>query len=240
MPRENIHHAIILKTAPFGEVDEIITLFSQEAGKVRALAKATKRPESRLRYALQPPMVSSITATDSSRLPKIIRAQPVKSFPNISEDAARAASWFVIAELTMRGTPDEQKNLPLFEAVISALDEINSIDVSKLTAVVIKWKLLFLDALGFGLVQGSEFSANRPKFFSNHAGGFEAAKTGTDAVSINESTWNTYRTIAEAPLENLASLDLPATSELDRLLTSFIEYQLERKIESEAFFKQSV
>src|SRR5690242_8357999 len=122
MPRENQYQAIILKASAFAEADELITIFTKEAGKIRALAKATKKSESKLRYGLQPASVSTITLSTSTTLPKIIRATPSQTFSSVLLDEARAACWFVIAELSIRGTADEQKNETLFNSIETFLE----------------------------------------------------------------------------------------------------------------------
>lgn len=239
MSRETNHQAIVLKTSAFDEADEMITFLSREAGKIRALAKATKRPESRLRYALVPPVISSITITASNRLPKIIRAQPVQLFSNIPTDASRAAAWFVAAELTIRATPDEQKNEVLYGALEQFLYAINKIGTQYIEALVTKWKLLFLDAIGLGVGSTSAF-AEPPAYFSNSAGGFRTAKDSTDAVPVTSQLWQVFISLNQNSIDSMLLLSTSSSlRELDGLLSSFIEYQLERRIQSESFLKQT-
>ena len=49
MPRERTFRleAIVLKRSDFGEADRLLTLFSREQGKLRAIAKGARKPQSR-------------------------------------------------------------------------------------------------------------------------------------------------------------------------------------------------
>ncbi len=53
MPRENTYLSIILKKQAFKEADELITVYTKEAGKLRVLAKSIKSPKSKLQHGLQ-------------------------------------------------------------------------------------------------------------------------------------------------------------------------------------------
>jgi len=46
--------AIILKSADANEVDRILTIYSQELGKINISAKGVKKLESKLRYSIEP------------------------------------------------------------------------------------------------------------------------------------------------------------------------------------------
>src|SRR5947208_3391870 len=78
MPRENTYQAMILKKQAYAEADEIITFFTFEHGKVRALAKSVKSPKSKLQQKLQALFLVQVTLSHS-KFPKIITIKnPVK------------------------------------------------------------------------------------------------------------------------------------------------------------------
>ncbi|MFN2162508.1 MAG: DNA repair protein RecO, partial [Candidatus Promineifilaceae bacterium] len=49
MSRERTYRteAIVLKRSDFGEADRLLTLYSKEFGKIRAIAKGARKPQSR-------------------------------------------------------------------------------------------------------------------------------------------------------------------------------------------------
>ena len=49
MPRLRTYRseAIVLRRVDFGEADRMLTLYSREFGKIRALAKGARKPQSR-------------------------------------------------------------------------------------------------------------------------------------------------------------------------------------------------
>ena len=46
--------ALVLRTAPYGESDKMITLFSLQQGKISAAAKGVRKAGAKLRFAAQP------------------------------------------------------------------------------------------------------------------------------------------------------------------------------------------
>lgn len=54
MAKYYITEAIVLKNQDFIETDKIVTFFARREGKLRAVAKGIKKPNSSLRGAVQP------------------------------------------------------------------------------------------------------------------------------------------------------------------------------------------
>jgi DNA repair protein RecO len=235
MSRESTYNAIILKLQPFGEADEIITFYTSEAGKVRALAKSVKLPTSRLRQALQPMFFIEVTIAGSTKLPKVIRSTIRETYQNILADSQRLSRWFVAAELIMRATADEQKNPELFLLLQDFLRFMNREDVSTpaLDAALIKFKIELLAYIGLGLWQPAD-QAQAPGFFSNSRGGFINTRLSNDAVPVDQAAWESFQKIKAADFNQLSGFSGP-TDKLQPHLSSFLEYQLEREIKSERF-----
>ena len=54
-PRTYKTEGIVLKQMPLGEADRILTLYTTDQGKLRAVARGVRRPKSRLAGHLEPP-----------------------------------------------------------------------------------------------------------------------------------------------------------------------------------------
>src|SRR5579863_8757092 len=96
--RESHYTAIILKKQPYKEGDEIITLFTKEGDKIRALAKGVKKPLSKLQQKLQSLFLVNVTLAGGD-MPKIIRVEPVKVFAGMRESLAASKLAFYALEL---------------------------------------------------------------------------------------------------------------------------------------------
>ena len=58
--------ALVLRSAPLGEADLLVTLFTREAGKVRAVAKGARRSTAKLVGHLEPLTVTSLALSGAA------------------------------------------------------------------------------------------------------------------------------------------------------------------------------
>ena len=233
--KETKLQGIILKKQAFGEADEIVTCFSKELGKVRFLAKSIKLSKSKLQHALQLPFLVEIKLTEGrGGLGKIISANVLISFSNLRENPELGSYAFFGLESVLKFTPDEQKNESLFFALFEFLKQINlSEDQKNCKLELLKFKILFLDVLGFSVtIPEKETLPNQTVGFSNSLGGF-TSKQCFD-----------FRMIGQNTLENFLSLvknkhglyfAMEEIDEINHLLSGFLTYHLEREIKSEKF-----
>lgn len=239
MSLENKYQGIVLKKQPLNEADEIISLFTREVGKLRVVAKSSKLSKSKLQHALQHLFVVQITTAGrrSRDLPKIIRAEVMKSFSNIRQNLLAAKTAFYFLELTLKFTPDEQKSLPLFNLLLKALAFVNSHakDSLLLEVGLAKFKMDFLKVLGLSIHYQKGLGFNTQVQFSNNGGGF-LASVKPDAVRVSKECFREFLQLEGLDLDELGEIKaLLALEELQKILTSFLEYQLEREIKTEKF-----
>ena len=122
MSREQIYTAFVLKRMDYGETDQIITLFSLEEGKLRALVKAAKLPTSKLQPMLQPLFKVSVTLVGNGGLPKVIAARALKSFPGFYQDPSKLSCWYLVSELLNKALGDGSANEALYDLVDEYLE----------------------------------------------------------------------------------------------------------------------
>jgi DNA repair protein RecO len=235
LPREQSYQAIIIKKQPFGEADEIITFFTEEAGKLRALAKSIKLGTSKLQQTLQPIFLNRVQVAGNGTLPKVIGAQTVNSFPLLQSRPERVEVWFVIAELLNKALPDEQKNQPLFGLVREYLQFLNSPDISEpaLAASLLKFKIRFMELIGLQ-VHAPSSSDGTGILFSANRGGFYSGQPASDSRPASPATWQLFWQLQQAPFADLDSIQ-DDTGQLRELVNEFISWQLEREIKAERF-----
>ena len=234
--RELVYQAIILKKQEYKEADEIITLFTSERGKLRILAKSSKLARSKLSYGLQPIFLSEIALVGRS-LPKVIGVDPINSFPRIRENLESVKRALYALELTLKFTPDEEQNLPLFQLLTEYLELLNRFSEKFLLCdiALAKFKISFLETIGIAIRdEGNDISG-----FSNFLGGFVSSKTAADYNPLSIETLRQFRRLKVLGFQELAgATGVPHFSEtelsnLQNLLSQFLTYHLERNIESE-------
>jgi len=236
MPREQSYQAIIIKKQPFGEADEIITFFTEEVGKLRALAKSVKLGTSRLQQTLQPVFLNRVRLAGNGGLPKVIGAQSVDSFSGIHADPRKVNIWFVVAELLYKSLADEQRNGPLFGLVLEYMEFLNGTALSDaaLATSLVKFKIEFLRMVGLEIHSPAVEDGEAGILFSANRGGFYVGRQSSDAQAVSSQTWRAFNNLQTTPFPRLADT-LIETGQLPDLVNSFISWQLEREMKAERF-----
>ncbi len=113
--------AVVLRRRDLGETDRILTLFTREAGKVRAVAKGVRRPQSRLAGHLDLFVRTSVLLAQGRELDIVTQAQLVESFSGLRQDAWRVGWAGYLADLTDRATADEDPHPALYDLLVECL-----------------------------------------------------------------------------------------------------------------------
>ena len=237
MAREQQYQGFILKKQQLFEADELVTFYTQEIGKIRGIAKSSKRSQSKLQYQLQPMFLTSIVLSGKGNLLQIIRAQALQTFSSIHSSQLKTKFWYIIAELILKATPDEQPNELLFEGISEYLDFLEKADEQEeiLQLGLTKFKINFCEAVGFGIlappvVQGDVV------FFSNSRGGFCISEKPFDGLSITGDAYSMFQKLKTTDFSSLINFEAKG-SDLNSLLSDFISFQLEREIKAEKFIQ---
>lgn len=103
--------ALVIKARPLVEADILVTLFSRERGKIRAAARGTKKPRSRLSAGLLPFTHGRYQLWEARNLDGVRQAQVLTSFSYLREDLdlmchAGHMAWLADA-FTTEGDPSE-------------------------------------------------------------------------------------------------------------------------------------
>jgi DNA repair protein RecO (recombination protein O) len=114
--------AIVLRRRNLGEADRILTLFTREAGKLRCVARAARRPGSKIAGHTEPYMLANLLIARTRGLHIVSQAEGVRSFAQLRESEPAIASAGLMAERLDRLTGEDQAQPAIFELFESALD----------------------------------------------------------------------------------------------------------------------
>ncbi|MBI4049351.1 MAG: DNA repair protein RecO [Candidatus Doudnabacteria bacterium] len=142
---------IVLKKQNFRETDQIVTLWTQETGKIRVLARSLKKPASKLVYNLQDLSYVSVETAGRKNLPVLIGCSTLKSFKDLRNDLNKIGAGFYASELMLKLTADEQPNPAAFNLFVEFLSNLNSQQLisSQIQAILAKFSLNLVEILGF-------------------------------------------------------------------------------------------
>ena len=118
--------AFVLDTHALGEADLIVTLFSEQHGKVRAVARSARRSRRRFGGQLQP--LTRVRASWSGHvgrdLQRLEGVETLRSFAEMQADPLRQATCAVLAELTLAFAHEEQADADLFRLLAAVLEAL--------------------------------------------------------------------------------------------------------------------
>ena len=94
--------AIVIHRTDFGEADRLLTLFSREHGKIRAIAKGARKPQSRKTGHVELFMRSRFLLARGKDLNIITQADMVEAYPDLRQDLVRTTYASYAVELLNR------------------------------------------------------------------------------------------------------------------------------------------
>lgn len=113
--------AISLKTAPFMEADKLVTLFSREHGKIRAIAKGARRVPSRLGGRVEPFTFADCFIAKGRNLDIVSQCEVIETFQKVRENAETLLAGLYILRLVDSGSLEGQVHPELFDLLLKSL-----------------------------------------------------------------------------------------------------------------------
>ncbi|MEP7219243.1 MAG: DNA repair protein RecO, partial [Bacteroidota bacterium] len=115
--------SIVLRTRKFRESSKIVTLYTREHGKMSVVARGVVRPKSKYGSALQPMafLSTNVYRKEGRDLHNLSIAEPLERFNVLSSSLERLSAGMAIVEIVEAAMHDEDRNEPLFEALLAAL-----------------------------------------------------------------------------------------------------------------------
>ena len=113
--------AISLKTAPFAEADKLVTLFTREQGKIRAIAKGARRVPSRLGGRVETFTYADYFIAKGRSLDIISQCQVIETFQGVREHPEALPAGLYMLKLVDSGTVEGQPHPELFDLLLESL-----------------------------------------------------------------------------------------------------------------------
>jgi len=133
---------IVIKTQDYGETHKIITLFTNEYGKLAAISRGANKPKSRLRAISQPFVHATFFLYFGKGLSTVHQGQIVHTFRQIREDIVKTAYATYIVEFTDKIVQEKERELFLYEELLHTLQWINDHEEYMVPIFMYELKLL--------------------------------------------------------------------------------------------------
>jgi len=113
--------AISLRTSPFAEADKLVTIFSQEFGKIKVLAKGARRVPSRLGGRVEPLTYAEFLLAKGRSLEIISQCEVLETFQDLRNKPEKLFVGLYLLRLVEVGTAEGQPYPELFQLLLETL-----------------------------------------------------------------------------------------------------------------------
>ncbi len=246
-PRSFRADAIVLRHTDIGEADRLITFFTREHGKVRAVVKGARRIKSRKAGHLEPFTHVSLLLARGSGWPIITQVETIEAHFGLRESLEHTGSAAYVVELIDRFFYEENaENLPVFRLLAETLARLDS---QQDPWVIIRYfEMRFLDFLGFRpqLFHCSNCEKEiKPEnqYFSPSQGGVICPSCGQGLPGLWRISMETLKYLRHFQRSkfDVAARAQPSDVirvEVEKLMQAHFTYLLERSLNTPAFIQR--
>lgn len=236
----------MLKRVDFGEADRLLTLYSREKGKIKAIAKGARKPQSRKTGHVELFMRSDMFFAVGRDLAIITQAEMVDGYAGLRGDLVRTTYAAYAAELLDRFTVEEDRHVGIYNLLADTLRWLTEFDDLMLAARYYELRLLDLTGFQpqlFHCVACGEPIEEQDQFFSAELGGLlcpDCQAMDRRAMAVTAVAVKVLRYLQSRKWETVGVLQLkrPLQHELERLMHYYLTYILERDLKSVDFLRR--
>lgn len=236
-------HGIILRSQNFQEADKILTILLSRFGKIKAIAKAIRKPKTKLSGFLEPNNFLFLQLAKGKTFDIITDARIENNFSNIRNNLSKTSQAFVLRELCDLLLGERHAN---YAALMLLKNCLGFINFYKHPSLILFFKLNLLKVIGFGprlescLFCGKRVSPNW--FFSFKEGGIidkNCQNRDSLCLPIDEKTIKLTRVLLSSPVTILLKIRSAEKEfkQLAPIADRFLEYISERESRAEKFYQ---
>lgn len=246
-PRLYVTDAIVLTRFDYGEADRIMTLFTPELGKIKAIAKGVRRTKSRLGGSLEPLAELRVALARGRTFDVVTQVQVTHAWLRLRDSLESTATAWYLAELADRSMEERHEAQGLYALLRRAYELL---DAGMNAGRVARWYEMHLaDELGVRpevdrcvecdrmLEADEEFRWVPP------LGGLLCSRCPgppADRAGLSLDALKLLKAYQRLDAEALAALRLPPAveAEVERTLRDFLRVSLERDARSLDFLDE--
>jgi DNA repair protein RecO (recombination protein O) len=231
--------ALILRTWPVHEADQIVSLFTRDQGKLKGIAKSSAKSRKRFGGALEPMtyVIASYVEKPRQELVRLDSCEILTSPLSEPVDYPRAAALAFFAEVLEETLPDHDPQDPVFRLSLAVLEHTRT---GHIWLPVTYFGLWILRLMGWmpGIthctVCGRPFSGE-PAYFQAQSDGLVCAEHRHPASrALSPASLATADRFFRTPIASMAAEEWPRSraADLRRFAIQSIERHLERRLHS--------
>lgn len=240
-------HAIVLRHADWGEADRLVTLYTREQGKLRAVVKGARKITSRKAGHLEPFTQVKLQLSRGRDLFIVTQADTLEAYLPLRDSLVLTGYASYLLELLDRFVYEEEgPNPTLFRLLADSLKRLAG-DADSWLAVRY-YEIRLLDFLGFRpqLMQcancGREIQPE-DQFFSFSLGGAICPRCGRGLPHLKSISMDTLKYLRHFQRSSYgeaarARPNGDIRNEVENLMQGYFTFLLERELNSPGFLKR--
>jgi DNA repair protein RecO (recombination protein O) len=228
--------AVVLRSIRFGEADRVLHLYTQDRGRIGAVAKGVRKTKSRFGGRLEPlSHVALLLYPGSGELQTITGVDLVRPHQTARDDYYRLSVGLIGAEAMLRLFTEQEQNERAFTALTRFLDVLDDAPhaAERPTldplALAFQLKLLWLSGYLPHLTSCSECGADDATLvgYSPRAGGAvcRGCANLTEALALSPDGVSGIEALLASPLADAASIGLSERAARDALRVVMASYE---------------
>ena len=229
--------AIVLRTQKLGEADRIITLFTREHGRIKAVAKGVRRTKSRWGARLEPASHVDLQLYSGRSLDTVTQAVSIENFGDVlSLDYQRWTVASAILEAAERFTSQERE--PALQQYLLVVGSLKALAHETYDASLIldAYLLRSLAVAGYApsLMNCSRCDAPGPHKYFSLVGGGSVCNTckPSAAPTPHPETLELMQQLLSGDWASAMDSDTRFRREASGLIAAYLQWHLERGLRS--------
>ena len=243
--RDIVLDAVVIRGHDYGEADRIITLFSEQQGKVSVFARGVRKPTSKNRAACQLFSQGKFALKLGRGLPNLSQAQSENSFAGLWQDLDKIAYASYFAELIDRTLPEGRSYQDIYILLLTVLTILELSDEPETVARL--FELRFLAYLGYTPHLESCIACNRGLsggqfILVPERGGVlcQSCQNIYQEVLLSVGSIRNMQQLLKMDLRKIFNLkiNLQSKQEIDAALENYLKYYLENGSKARKMLKE--
>ena len=239
--------AVVLRHSDYGEADRLLTLFTRQLGKARAIAKGARKIASRKAGHIEPFTHVRLQLAKGRDMFLITQADTVDAYLPLRDDLILTGHAAYVLELIDRFSyEDETEHPSTFRLLTETLSRLASI--ADVWVTLRYYEIRLLDHVGFRPQLFECANCGREikpedQFFSFTAGGVICPRCGKGLPHLHDISVEALKYLRHFQRSSYAEAvrarpSLDVQQEVEHLMQGYFTYLLERELNTPGFLRQ--
>lgn len=239
---------LILKRQDFGEADRLLTIFSYDKGKLKAIAKGVRKPLSKMAGHLEPFSMTSFQLSEGRNFYTVTGADLQEAFADIRTNLGKTSVALYFLEAVDALTVDNEPHWSAFQLTIDTLAILEAMPgIQKRRVLTVGFSLKLLAELGYlpelqSCVSCTKVLVPEKIVFSSSFGGLlceDCQRLDYAAIKLSTNSVKAMRILIAEPVGMASRLGLSdaVLDELEQVAQQFLQHHTEREMRTSGFVR---